>query len=266
LKSVKEQEVTFTIAVSSQLRQIAEILNSPFLPEINSLRCIVSSSALLESYTKKELINKLHCDFHECYGTSEIAIATNLNIVSSKNKLKSVGCAIDNVDVKILKEDNTFAGTNEVGEIVCKTPMLFGGYYKLPELTKQAMFGDYFCTGDIGKIDEEGFLYFLDRKKDLIISGGINIYPSDIEEVILKLDDIAEVAAFPYPDKNLGEVIAVACVLKNKDKFNLRNLKFHCAKYLADFQQPRQYFILNKLPKNNMGKLIKHRLVEMFGI
>jgi len=264
LKTVKDLSVTFTIAVSSQLRQIAEVLKSPFLPEINSLRCIVSSSALLESHTKKELIDKLNCDFHECYGTSEIAIATNLNIIGSKNKLKSVGCSIDGVDVKILKENKTFAKTGEAGEIVCRTPMIFGGYYKLPELTKNAMFGKYFCTGDIGKMDEEGFLYFLDRKKDLIISGGINIYPSDIEEVILKLDDIAEVAAFPYPDKNLGEVIAVACVLKNKDKFNLRNLKFHCAKYLADFQQPRQYFIVDELPKNNMGKLIKHKLVEMF--
>lgn len=264
LKCVKEQSVTFTIAVSSQLSQIAEFLTSPFLPEIDSLRCIVSSSALLENHIKAELLAKLKCDFHECYGASEIAIATNLNIVDSKIKLKSVGKAAPGVDVKILKEDKTFAGVNEPGEIICKTPMLFGGYYKLPELTKKAMFGEYFCTGDVGKLDEEGFLTFLDRKKDLIITGGINVYPNDIEKVIMELPFIEECAAISLPDDRLGEVVAVALVAKEGQEIDLRTVKFHCAKYLADFQQPRKYFIIEKLPRNNMGKLTKHVLVEQF--
>lgn len=262
LKCVKEQEVSFTIAVSSQLSQIAELLASPFLPEINSLRCIVSSSALLENHIKSELLAKLKCDFHECYGTSEIAIATNLNIVDSRTKLKSVGKAAPNVDVKILKEDGKFADADEAGEIICKTPMLFGGYYKLPELTKKAMFGDYFCTGDLGKIDEDGFLTFLDRKKDLIITGGINVYPKDVETVIAQLPEIEECAAISIPDDRLGEVVAVALVAKAGQEINLRTVKFHCAKYLADFQQPRKYFIIEKLPRNAMGKLTKHALVE----
>ncbi len=262
LNIVKEAKVTFTIAVSSQLRQIAEVLTSPYLPEINSLRCIVSSSALLENHSKRELVNKLKCDFHECYGTSEIAIATNLNIVEADEKMKSVGRAIPNTDVKILKEDNTFADVDEIGEIICKTPMLFMGYYKLPEKTKNSMFGEYFKTGDLGKLDKDGYLYFIDRQKDLIISGGINIYPKDIEEVALKFDKIKECAAFPYPDENLGEVVAVGIVVK--EDFDLRQFKFFCAENLADFQMPRKYFILDELPKNKMGKLTKHKLVEMF--
>lgn len=267
LKCVKEQEVSFTIAVSSQLSQIAEFLTSPFLPEINTLRCIVSSSALLENHIKAELLAKLKCDFHECYGASEIAIATNLNIVDSKTKLKSVGKAAPGVDVKILKENRTssggtFAKTNEAGEIICKTPMLFDGYYKLPELTKNAMFGEYFCTGDLGKLDEEGFLTFLDRKKDLIITGGINVYPNDVEKVISELPFIEECATISLPDDRLGEIVAVALVAKKAQQIDLRTVKFHCAKYLADFQQPRKYFIIEKLPRNNMGKLTKHVLVE----
>lgn len=262
LKCVKEQSVTFTIAVSSQLSQIAEFLTSPFLPEIDSLRCIVSSSALLENHIKTELLAKLKCDFHECYGASEIAIATNLNIVDSKIKLKSVGKAAPGVDVKILKEDGTLAAVNEPGEIICKTPMLSGGYYKLPELTKKAMLGEYFCTGDIGKLDEDGFLTFLDRKKDLIITGGINVYPNDVETVILQLPFIEECAAISLPDDRLGEVVVVALVAKEGHGIDLRTVKFHCAKYLADFQQPRKYFVIEKLPRNNMGKLTKHVLVE----
>lgn len=262
LKCVKEQEVTFTIAVSSQLSQVAEFLTSPFLPEISSLRCIVSSSALLENHIKAELLAKLKCDFHECYGASEVAIVTNLNIMDSKTKMKSVGKAIPNVDVKILKDDGTFAAVDEAGEIVCKTPMLFEGYYKLPELTKKAMFGEYFCTGDLGKLDEDGFLTFLDRKKDLIITGGINVYPKDVEKVISELPFIEECAAISLPDDRLGEVVAVALVAKEGQEIDLRTVKFHCAKYLADFQMPAKYFIIEKLPRNNMGKLTKHALVE----
>ncbi len=262
LNTIKNHSVTFTIAVSSQLRQIAEVLTSPFLPEINSLRCIVSSSALLEPHTKKELVTKLNCDFHECYGTSEIAIATNLNIFDSKEKMNSVGKAIPNVDVKILRSNNTFANTDEIGEIVCKTPMLFMGYYKQEEKTKESMFGEYFKTGDLGKIDKDGFLYFIDRQKDLIISGGINVYPNDIEQIAMQFEGIKECAAFPFPEENLGEIVAIA-IVADKD-FNLRKFKFHCAKKLADFQLPRKYFIVDSLPKNNMGKLTKHKLTEMF--
>ena len=262
LNTVKDRAVTFTIAVSSQLRQISEVLTSPYLPEIGSLRCIASSSALLEDHSKRELIDKLKCDFHENYGTSEIACATNIDMTTSRHKMKSVGKAFPDVDVKILRKDNTFAPVGEVGEIVVKTPLLFMGYYKIPEKTKSSLFGEYFKTGDLGKMDEDGYLYFIDREKDLIISGGINVYPKDIEEVVSKYDSIIECAAFPYPDSNLGEVVALALVVK--DDFQLRQFKFYCADNLADFQMPRKYFTLDALPRNNMGKLAKHKLVEMF--
>ena len=266
LKCIQENSVSFTIAVSSQLKQIAEILKYSYPPEIESLRCIVSSSALLENHVKGELLSKLNCDFHECYGTSEISIASNLDKNNAKTKLKSVGKPAPNTDIKILKEDGKFANCEEAGEIICKTPLLFGGYYKLQELTNKAMFGEYFRTGDIGYLDKDGFLYFLDRKKDIIITGGINAYPKDIESVILELSFIEECAAFPFPDEKLGEIIAVAIVPKQNTEFNLKTVKFHCARYLADFQQPRKYFTVDRLPKNNMGKLTKHRLIEQFAL
>lgn len=265
LNCIKNHSVTFTIAVSSQLNQLVDDSISPFLQEIISLRCLVSSSALMEDHIKTALASKLNCELCECYGTSEIAIATSINITESKEKYKSVGRATPNVDIKILKSDGTFANAGEKGEIICKTPLLFAGYYNLPEVTQNAMKDEYFCTGDIGVMDEQSYLYFVDRKKDLIITGGINVYPNDIESAILQLSSVKECIAFAYPDKRLGEIVAVAVVPKTVE-INLREVKIHCANVLGDFQQPMKYFIVEEIPKNDMGKMVKHELVKKLTI
>jgi long-chain acyl-CoA synthetase len=266
LRCVREQKVSFTIAVSSQLRQIAEQLGGADSPSIHSLRCVVSSSAQLDTRLKIELISKLHCKFHECYGTSEIAIASNLDGESDTSKLQSVGLAAPGVDIRVLLENGQTAESGEPGEIACKTPMIFGGYYKRPDLTAAAMCGDYFRTGDIGKIDSDGYLYYLGRTKDIIITGGINVYPKDVESVLLEYPDISECAVFSLPDDKLGEIIAAALVFRDAAEFDQRKIRRHCAERLADFQQPRKYFILQELPKNGMGKIIKRSLPAFCGI
>ncbi len=265
LECVRDHDVTFTIAVSSQLKQIAEQLGSGTdAYDITSLRCIVSSSALLDHQVKSELLERFDCEFHECYGASEIAIASNLDGLSAKAKLQSVGIAAPGVDIKIIDKNDEIVGTGEAGEIVCKTPMLFGGYFKRADLTQAAMWGPYFRTGDMGKLDEDGFLYFLGRSKDIIISGGINIYPADIEAVVTEHSSVIESAAFAFPDERLGEVVAIAVVPTNKLEFDLRLLRFHCCRHLADFQQPRKFFIVDELPRNGMGKLMKFQLVKTY--
>jgi long-chain acyl-CoA synthetase len=265
LQCVRAHAVSFTIAVSSQLKQIAQALDDPAsADDIASLRCVVSSSALLDHQTKAVLLQQFRCEFHECYGASEIAIASNLDDRSAKTKLQSVGRAAPGVDIKIIGNDSEILSHGEPGEIVCKTPMLFGGYFRRPDLTQLAMWGEYFRTGDIGKLDEEGFLYFLGRSKDIIISGGINIYPSDIEAAVNEHPSVLESAAFALPDERLGEVVAVALVLAEGHAFELRQLRFHCCAHLADYQQPRKFFPMSALPRNGMGKLMKYQLVDTF--
>ncbi len=265
LQCVAEHAVTFTIAVSSQLKQIADALNDETAAyDIEALRSIVSSSALLEHSVKAELLEKFDCEFHECYGASEIAIASNLDGISAKSKLQSVGTAAPGVEVKIIGKNDEVLPVGEAGEIVCKTPMLFGGYFKRPDLTKAAMWGEYFRTGDTGKLDEDGFLYFLGRTKDIIISGGINVYPADVEAVVDAHASVLESAAFAFPDERLGEVVAIAIVPVHQAAFDLRQLRFHCCELLADFQQPRKFFVVDELPRNSMGKLMKFQLVKTF--
>lgn len=264
LECISNNTVTFTIAVSSQLKQIAELLDEANAYDIASLRCIVSSSALLDHQVKSELLDKFDCEFHECYGASEIAIASNLDGIAAKIKLQSVGIPAPGVDIKIIDRNDEIVGTGTIGEIVCKTPMLFGGYFKRPDLTQAAMWGEYFRTGDLGRLDEDGFLYFLGRTKDIVISGGINIYPADIEAAVTGHASVVECAAFAFPDERLGEVVAIAVVPVNKSEFDLRQLRFHCCERLADFQQPRKFFIVDELPKNGMGKVMKLELAKTF--
>ncbi|WP_076591580.1 class I adenylate-forming enzyme family protein [Herminiimonas arsenitoxidans] len=268
IKHIEAQTVTFTIAVSSQLKQIVDYLPNVAPTAMRSLRCVVSSSALLESELKEKLLAKLDCDFHECYGTSEIAIASNLDGSAARTKLNSVGISAPGVDIMIIDAHDHVVAAGQPGEIVCKTTMLFGGYYKRQELTQAAMWGEYFRTGDIGTLDADGFLHFLGRKKDIIVTGGINVYPADIEAALTEHPAVLEAAAFAYPDANLGEVVAVAIVPKDAIRFDtdgeLRKLRFHCAAQLADFQQPRKFFIIETLPRNSMGKLMKFQLTNRF--
>ncbi len=264
LKCASENKATFTIAVSAQLGQIAQLLSSPFAPDITSFRSIVSSSALLEPHVRTELIHKLNCDFHEMYGTSETSTATSINFREAESKQQSVGLAIPEADIRIADEDGNFLPSGETGEIVIKTALIFNGYYGQREMTERAFTGDgYFRTGDLGRLDEDGYLYFCGRKKELIITGGINVYPNDVEQSVIKIEGVKECAAFSYPDDRLGEVVAIAVVKEGNSCITERDLRIHCARSLADFQQPHYVFFLKELPRNPMGKLLRKKLFEL---
>ncbi|MEF3191933.1 MAG: acyl--CoA ligase [Campylobacterales bacterium] len=250
LEAVERHRVTFTLAVSSQLEMLLrEELESY---DLSSLRCIVSSSAPLALETKKALVQQLKCQFHECYGASEIGIATNLAPEDGVAKLGSVGKPLPHVTLRLSPE----------GEIEVKTTTLFSGYYRQEEKTKEAMDGEFFKTGDLGWIDEEGFLYYSGRKKDLIITGGINVYPKDIEEVLAQVEGVCEVAVIGVADPYFGEAI-VAVVVANEG-VSKQQLQRACRRHLADYQQPHAYEFVESLPKNEMGKIQKERLREKF--
>lgn len=263
LKCAAEQKPTFTIAVSAQLAQILELLKQTNTESIDSFRSIVSSSALLEEKVKMELIDKLHCEFHEMYGTSETSTITDICFQTARNKQKSVGYPFDEAKVRILFDDEERdCVVGEVGEIACKSKLTCKGYYKMDNMMQLAMVDGYFRTGDLGYLDEDGYLYFVGRKKELIITGAINVYPNDIDMVVGQIPEVEECAAFSYPDERLGEVVALAVVRKDDCELTERTIKTYCARNLADFQQPHRIFFVDALPKNAMGKLMRNNILE----
>lgn len=263
LECIEKNGVTFTIAVSAQLGQVVELLSKTDKYCLKSLRCVVSSSAALENSIREKLVDVLECDFHEMYGTSEISTATDNLFEKSKKNQHSVGKCLNGVSIKIIDEEGRECEVGQVGEITCRTSLVCSGYYGMQDVFEQSCVDGYFKTGDMGYMDEEGYLYFSGRKKEVIITGGINVYPLDVESCVSAIDGVAECAAFACEDDKLGEVVGVAIVNRNDSAVTLRDVRVHCAKNLADFQQPHQIYFLSELPKNSMGKLVRAKIPEM---
>jgi len=244
---VNTYQVTFSVPVASQFKQIAREAK-----ELRSLRCLVSSSAVLDQETIHKVSAITDCPIHNCYGTSEIAIATNQNsrVISPSG---SVGIACKDVEIRISDE----------GEIQVKTPLLFDGYYKKKALTDASMSDGYFKTGDLGKIDDFGYLTYLGRTKEVINVGGQKVYPEDIERVLLKDPMIEECCAVPQKDDQFGEIVAVAIV--SEQTYSLKDIQKLCLNYLTDAQIPRAVFQVEDLPRTESGKLKRVAVASYFG-
>lgn len=255
LDAVALRKVTFLFAVSSQLTALIPHLDKK---KLSSLRVVVSSSATLAAEDKKVLLAGLGCQFHECYGASELGVVTNFDITAPNQVLNSVGKPLPFVDVEIVDSNRQPLRQGEVGEIACRSETRFEGYYQLPEKTVESMDErGYFYTGDLGFIDEYGFLHFVGRIAEVIKSGGINVYPRDIEQVMSLLPEIDHCAALGIEDSHFGEVIyLVYSTLTGQPLAEIELMK-HAMNELTDYQMPRKYIFLTELPKSSLGKILK---------
>ena len=175
-----------------------------------------------------------------------------------KNRLASVGVAQSSVQVAICDEQGDFVPPNSVGEIVVSGPTVMAGYWNNPEATAKTIKDGWLWTGDMGAIDEDGFLTMYDRSKDMIISGGSNIYPREVEEVLLEVQGVSEVAVVGKKDPDWGEIV-VAFIVGDADVSGDR-LDAHCIENIARFKRPKAYHFISELPKNNYGKVLKTEL------
>jgi acyl-CoA synthetase (AMP-forming)/AMP-acid ligase II len=179
-------------------------------------------------------------------------------------KPKSTGTKAPIVEVRIVDENGNELPQGQRGEIQLKSPTVVQGYWNKPEASKETFHNGWLATGDVGYLDEEGFLFITDRIKDMVIRGGENIYSVEIESTILHLEGVQEVAAFGIPEEKLGEELAVAVVLKPGITLTAADIQAHVAANLARFKVPSYVFFEDSLPKNATLKIMKKPLKEKY--
>ncbi len=177
-------------------------------------------------------------------------------------KIGSTGRALPHVRIEIRDDAGAPLPPGVQGEICVRGPKVTAAYWRDPERTASSFFGEWFRTGDIGYLDDEGFLFLTDRKKDMIISGGENIAASEVERVVLELPQVKEVAVIGRPDAQWGERVAVVAVMADGERLDLATLTAHCRERLAAFKVPKELWLRDELPRNASGKILKRELRE----
>lgn len=195
---------------------------------------------------------------YDVYGCTEASPSvTILKAEDSLRKRESVGPPLPFVQVKVVDEKDREVPVREVGELICQGPNVMKGYYKDAQATMEALKGRWLHTGDLARLDEEGFVYIVDRKKDMIISGGENIYPREIEEVLYRHPKIQEAAVVGTPDKLWGESVKAFVVLKEGAAMSEEEVVEYCKSLLASYKKPKSVEFLEALPRNPSGKVLK---------
>ena len=226
----------------------------------NRVRFFVSGAAPLSAEVLKRFQSKFkRAKLLEGYGLSETSPIVAVNRYE-KQKIGSVGPAIPGVEVKIVNDDLIEVPIGAVGEIIVKGDNVMMGYYKREDATNETLINGWLLTGDIGKMDEEGYIYILDRKKDLIISKGVNIYPREIEEICMKYPGIKECAVVGKKDENLGEIPIAFVELEEEADVDELKLKKFLKNHLANYKLPKHIYFVENLPKNATGKVLKRKL------
>lgn len=263
IEQIDAEQVTHTMMVPSQ---IVAMLNAPnFDPaRLGSLKMILSLGAPLSVAHKDQLEAALPGVFHELYGLTE-GFVTILDRDDALAKRGSVGVPPPFFEMKILREDGSAAAVGEVGEIVGRGPILMPAYYRRPELTGEALRDGWLHTGDLGHVDGDGYLYLTDRKKDMIDSGGVKVYPRDIEEVAVQHPAVLEVVVFGVPDPKWGESPAIAVTLKSGQALEPEELRDWINQRVgARYQRVSRVDLMEAFPRNAAGKVLRRELREPY--
>ncbi|MCG8434821.1 MAG: AMP-binding protein, partial [Gammaproteobacteria bacterium] len=198
----------------------------------------------------------------EAYGLTETSPAACINPLNLKEYNGSIGLPIPSTEVAIQDEDGNELGLNEVGEICIRGPQVMRGYWNRPGETDKVLSADgWLRTGDMGKMDERGYIYIVDRKKDMILVSGFNVYPNEVEDIVAMHEGVLEVAAVGVPDERSGEVVKVFVVKKNPD-LTEEELREHCKENLTGYKVPKFVEFRSELPKTNVGKILRRALRE----
>ncbi len=263
IETIRRERVTHVKMVPSQ---IVAMINAPnFSAEaLDSLEMIGTVGAPLHLEHKEKLNAVLPGRFYELYGLTE-GFVTILDKNDYGTKANSVGAPPPFFEMRIIKEDGSEAATGEVGEIVGRGPILMPGYYKRPDLTEQAIINGWLHTGDLGYVDEDGFLFLVDRMKDLIITGGCNVFPRDIEEIIVQHPAVREAAVFGVPSEKWGETPMAVVILREPGTVSEEDLREWINERVdSKLQRVHAVTVMEDFPRSTAGKTLKRVMREPY--
>ncbi len=261
-KLIESHRVTYTEVVPTVLYSILNIYRKPVDNDISSLRYIGCGSAPLQKGVQEGIEERFQKNVANLYGLSETG-PTHIDDPLLPNwKPGSIGIPLDVNQCKIVDDDGNELGPNQTGEIVVKGDNVFTGYFRNEKIYNSVVKDGWFHTGDLGCVDEKGVFYFVDRKKDLIIKGGINIVPGEIDEILMRHPAIKEGVTIGIPDPMFGEEVKSFVVLKDNLTATPQEIITHCQNYLPKTKTPKFVEIIDDIPKTHSGKLLRKKLRE----
>ncbi|MBV9206826.1 MAG: long-chain fatty acid--CoA ligase, partial [Actinobacteria bacterium] len=226
-----------------------------------TLRVCISGGAALPVEVLRGFEEKFGCMILEGYGLSETSPVASFNHPGTVRKPGSIGTPVEGVEMRIVDNDWQTVPDGEIGEIAIRGHNVMKGYWNRPEATAEVMSaGGWFRTGDMARVDEDGYYYIVDRKKDLIIRGGYNVYPREVEEVLHEHPAVAEVAVIGLPHPELGEEVGAAVALKPGASATPEELREHVRDRVAAYKYPRRVWLVDELPKGPTGKILRREV------
>ena len=265
LRSLADDRLTNTFMVPTHFNAIFG-LEQGFLDRHRrqpALKTIVSNAAPLPQITKERIIEYFgDTILHETYGSTEAGIVSNLRPPDQLRKQQCVGLPFPCTQVKLVDKGGRKVETGEVGELYSHSPYLFNGYWNRPDATAEAFDSGWLTVGDLARRDDEGYFYLVDRKNDMIISGGVNIYPREIEEQLLAHSDVREAAVVGVADDYWGEAVKAFVVLDSAKNATGNELAVFLKDRLASYKVPKFFQFIDALPRNAAGKVLKRELRE----
>jgi long-chain acyl-CoA synthetase len=228
--------------------------------DTSTLRCCASGGAPMPVELMRGFEAAFNCQILEGYGLSETSPVASFNHPDRERKPGSIGTPIAGVEMKIVDDSDNELPPGEVGEIVIRGHNVMKGYWQRPEATAEAMRDGWFHTGDLARTDADGYFFIVDRKKDMIIRNGFNVYPREIEEVLYEHPAVREAAVVGFPHDEFGEEIAAAVSLKDGVAVTPEELRDFVKEQVAAFKYPRQVWIVDELPKGPTGKILKREI------
>jgi long-chain acyl-CoA synthetase len=228
--------------------------------DTSKLRMCLSGGAALPVEVLRGFEDAFGVVILEGYGLSETSPVASFNHPERERKPGSIGTPIEGVQMKVVDEDDEEVRPGEVGEIVIRGHNVMKGYWKRPDATEEVMRGGWFHSGDMARMDEDGYFFIVDRKKDMIIRGGYNVYPREIEEVLYEHPAVSEAAVVGVPDERLGEEVGAAIALKPGAEAHADDLRDFVKQRVAAYKYPRRIWFVDELPKTATGKILKREI------